>query len=648
MARNDKPSINVEKEFDCYVSTADLLRPKKKTKSDHLSAVSLGFMWGRNGSKKPKDLKRIKILFDSGCSATIINKQAVKKLRKKKSKTVNWTTKAGNLQTNEKCKIVFSLPEFHPGREIEWDAYVDPTSSLNSRYDMIIGRDLLMELGIDILFSEGMIKWDNATAPMRSISSIEEENIDALEEEILFAQEPDTIGADRIQEIIDQKYTEADLPEVVSTCNEINKAEQEKLLRLLEKYKQLFDGSLGFWNTNPVDLELKDPNCAPYHARPFPVPYAHEQKLKEEIERLVKYGVLRKINRSEWACPMFTIPKPDGTLRSLADLRELNKRIKRKPYPLPKITDLLQKLEGFMWATSLDLNMGYYHIHLTPNASRLCTVVLPWGKYEYLRLPMGLCNAPDIFQEKMNDLMQGLEFCRAYLDDLLVISKGNFEDHLEQLEQVLSKLSEAGLRVNATKSSFCSTQLKYLGYIINRQGMSPLPKKVDAILQMKAPSTKRELRKFIGMVNFYRDMWPKRSENLAPLTTMTSKNAKFNWTEHCNKSFEDMKNIIAKQALLAYPDFTKEFHIHTDASKVQLGACISQDGKPLAFYSRKLLDAQTRYTTTERELLAIVETLKEFRNILLGQKLIIHTDHANLTYKNLTSDRVMCWRLALC
>ena len=119
----------------------------------------------------------------------------------------------------------------------------------------------------------------------------------------------------------------------------------------------------------------------------------------------------------------------------------------------------------------------------------------------------------------------------------------------------------------------------------------------------------------------------------------------FDWTEHCNKSFEDMKNIIAKQALLAYPDFTKEFHIHTDASKVQLGACISQDGKPLAFYSRKLLDAQTRYTTTERELLAIVETLKEFRNILLGQKLIIHTDHANLTYKNLTSDRVMRWRL---
>ena len=107
---------------------------------------------------------------------------------------------------------------------------------------------------------------------------------------------------------------------------------------------------------------------------------------------------------------MFTISKPDGSLHSLADLRELNKRIRRHPFPIPKIQDMLQKLEGFMWATSLDLNMGYCHILLTSNASRLCTVVLPWGKYEYLRLPMGLCNSPNIFQEKMSELMYGLEF----------------------------------------------------------------------------------------------------------------------------------------------------------------------------------------------------------------------------------------------
>ena len=140
------------------------------------------------------------------------------------------------------------------------------------------------------------------------------------------------------------------------------------------------------------------------------MPYSQEQQLKEEVERMCKWGIMRKVNRSEWAAPMFTIKKPDGTLRSLADFRELNKRIKRKPFPIPKIQDMLQKLRGFRWVTSFDLNMGYYHIKLDSDASQLCTVVLPWGKYEYLRLPMGLCNSPDIFQEKMGELMSGLEF----------------------------------------------------------------------------------------------------------------------------------------------------------------------------------------------------------------------------------------------
>ena len=144
-----------------------------------------------------------------------------------------------------------------------------------------------------------------------------------------------------------------------------------------------------------------------------------------------------------------------------------------------------------MYATLLDLNMGYYHILLTPNASRLCMVVLPWGIYEYLRLPMGLCNSPDIFQKNMSELMAGLEFCRAYLDDLLIISKGDFEQHLKQLEQALTQLSEAGLKINASKSHFCQTELEYLGYWITQSGIRPVAKKVEAILRIKPPTNRR-------------------------------------------------------------------------------------------------------------------------------------------------------------
>lgn len=291
--------------------------------------------------------------------------------------------------------------------------------------------------------------------------------------------------------------------------------------------------------------------------------------------------------------------------------------------------------------------MGYYHISLTPNASKMCTVVFPWGKYEYLRLAMGLCNSPDIFQEKMNDLMEGLEFARVYLDDILVISKGDLDKNLQHVEQVLSRLSTVGLKVCMSKSKLCRDNLEYLGYHISRKEIQPMVNKVEAILAIKNPQTRKQLRGFIGMVNFYSDMWPRRSELLTPLSVMTSSNVPFKWTKEHEESFSTMKKIMARETLLAFPDFNKPFKIHTDASKLQLGGIISQEGRPIAFYSRKLNPVQTRYTTTEREFLSIVEILKEFRNILLGQKIIIHTDHQNLIHNSFTSDRVMRWRLYL-
>jgi RNase H-like domain found in reverse transcriptase len=173
----------------------------------------------------------------------------------------------------------------------------------------------------------------------------------------------------------------------------------------------------------------------------------------------------------------------------------------------------------------------------------------------------------------------------------------------------------------------------------------PSQKKVEANLQIKPPTTHKQLRCFIGLVNYYHNMWPLRSHLLAPLSLLTSSKVKWKWTTEHQESFDKMKALIAKETLLTFPDFSKEFEIHTDASKLQLGACISQNGKPGAFYSRKLQAAQTRYTTTERELVSILETLKEYRNILFGQKIKVHPDHENLTYKHFNSDRVMRLRL---
>jgi len=161
----------------------------------------------------------------------------------------------------------------------------------------------------------------------------------------------------------------------------------------------------------------------------------------------------------------------------------------RKPYPIPNIQDMPLNLEGFQWATSLDLKMGYYHIRLDPASKQLCTVVLPFGKYEHQAIPMGLCNSPDIFQEKMSELMDGLAFVRTYINDLLCLTKGTFSDHLEKVELVLQRLQKAGLKVNVTKSFFARSQLECRGCWIARVGIKPVCDKVKAVLKIAEPKT---------------------------------------------------------------------------------------------------------------------------------------------------------------
>ena len=575
-------------------------------------------------------------MFDSGASETIIQSNLVKNLKSQKTNTQVWNTAAGKVATNKMAKIMFNMPEFYESKIVQcWAHVFDAKLS----YDMIIGRDLMTELGIKIDFENLIVHWKEAEVPMRDPKITTKE---------FFTQDTEIVeeAMTRVKKILDAKYEAADLKQIAAECTHLTKEQQQKLLEILDKHKSLFDGSLGEWKEESLNIELKE-GAKPYHARAFPIPKIHEPTLKMEVERLCKEGVLKRVNRSEWAAPTFIIPKKDGTVRFISDFRELNRRIKRKPYPIPKIQDLLLKLEGFTYGTSLDLNMGYYHITLTPESKKLCTITLPWGKYEYQRLPMGLCNSPDIFQEKMSTLLSDLEYVRAYIDDLLIISNKTYEDHLDKLDEVLTRVKKAGLKVNAKKSFFAKGELEYLGYWITREGIQPLPKKIQAIRNLATPTTTKQVRHIVGMVNYYRDMWPRRSEILAPLTELCSKTTKFHWSERQQKAFDEIKQIVSDKTLLAYPDFNKPFVIHTDASDRQLGAVISQDEKPIAFYSRKLSPAQTRYTTTERELLAIVETLKEFRNILLGQKITVYTDHENLTYKQFNTNRVMRWRLLL-
>jgi hypothetical protein len=237
--------------------------------------------------------------------------------------------------------------------------------------------------------------------------------------------------------------------------------------------------------------------------------------------------------------------------------------------------------------------------------------------------------------------MDGLKFVQTYLDDCLVLTNRPWEDHLNKLARVLERLREAGLKMNANKSYIEQSQLEYLSYWIPRQGIQPLPKKVDAIKNIAPPTKRKELRSFIGMVNYHLDMWIHRSDVLASLTALTSTTMRWEWTPLHQQAFEQTKALFSREVLLTFPDFSQPFEIHTDASALQLCAVVAQNKKPIAFSSRKLNPAQRRYTTTEREFLAIVETLKEFLTILLGYTIRVFTDYKNLTYAHFNADRFM-------
>ena len=505
-------------------------------------------------------------------------------------------------------------------------------------YAAILGRDFLVLAGIDICYSDQTMKWCGRVVPMKSKAEPFALYIDLNDED-------DLDDLFLTQEIRERKYEKVDLDTVVAQQTHLSESQREALRRALEGHEQLFNGKLGKYPHRQVHLDLKE-GAQPVHCRPFPIPRAHEQVFKNECAELCKDGVLEPIGASEHAYPTFITPKKDGRVRWVSDFRKLNLQLKRHVYPLPKIQDILHRRKGYKYLTKIDISMQYYTFELDDESKKLCVIVTPFGKFQYNRLPMGIKTSPDFAQEIMEEVLRGLDFSEVYLDDIAVFTDGSFEEHCRDVHLVLTRLQENGFTVNPLKCEWAVQETDWLGYWLTPKGLKPWKKKIDGILKLKPPTTLKGLRSLIGMVNYYRDMWPRRSHILAPLTDLTG-TTKFVWEDVHQRAFEHLMKMMQVDAFLAYPDPNKPFHIFTDASDYQLGAVIMQDGKPVAYYTRKLNRAQKNYSTIEKELLSMVATLKEFRSMLLGADIHIHTDHSNLTQFNFSSQRVIRWRLYL-
>jgi hypothetical protein len=370
---------------------------------------------------------------------------------------------------------------------------------------------------------------------------------------------------------------------------------------------------------------------------------------RHEIDRLVEIGVLEPCGATDWAAPTFAVPKKDGRVRIVSDFRALNKVIHRRVYPLPRIQDILAKRSGYAFFTKLDIAMQFYTFELDDEAKDLCAIVTPFGKYRYCRLPMGVKCSPDFAQETMETVLRGIEELECFMDDVGIFGK-DWNHHLASLRTILQRLQDNGFTVNPLKCEWCVQETDWLGHWLTPTGTKPWRKKIEPLLNLAVPKTTTQVRSFIGAVTFYRDFWRKRSHVLAPLTAIVGKSNKkkpFEWTDECDRAFKEAKALLAADVLLRYPDPNLPYHIYTDASDLQLGSVIMQQDAPVAFFSRKLTDIQTRYSTIEKELLSVYETLREYRPILLGAEIHVHTDHKNLTFANLNSHRVLFWRLLI-
>jgi hypothetical protein len=445
------------------------------------------------------------------------------------------------------------------------------------------------------------------------------------------------------------KSTVADVREVAMAQAHLTEQQRNELHEVLSKYNKLFDGKQGCYPHRKFHIDLK-PGAVPFHCkRPYPVPQRHAKVFRDELKRQCDQGVLEQVYDTEWGMPMMAIPKKDGTIRTVDDFRELNKWVQRKQYPLPRIQDIFQRRRGYKFFTKIDITGAYYSYELDEESSWLCVLVTPFGKYRRKRAPQGLTQSPDWAQGAIEEVLKDLLYdcVEAFIDDVGIFSN-DWDHHIRHIDEVLSRLEANGYTVNPAKCEWGVRETDWLGHWLTPEGIKPWKKKIDGILALDKPKTLKQLRGFIGMVNYYRDFWKRRAHVLAPLTALTKVNPKqFRkaWDAKCDQAFKQIKAIIAQEVLLAYPDPNKLFDVETDSSDYQLGARIMQEGKTIALFSRKLTDAQTRYPASDKEALCITAVLEEFRPMLYGASIRIFTDRRNLTRTVLKLSRLLHWRL---
>ncbi|GBO45566.1 Retrovirus-related Pol polyprotein from transposon 297 [Araneus ventricosus] len=431
--------------------------------------------------------------------------------------------------------------------------------------------------------------------------------------------------------------------------------QRAELSDVLRKYSDVFSSKPGRAMVEGHSVRVT-PDCCPKRLKPYRVPIALQDEVDRQIKELLELDLIEPSD-SDWAHPVVCVAKKNGSVRLCIDFRLLNSFTIPDAYPMKIARDLLYEVGKANFISVLDLTKGYWQIPMKEEARHFTAFVTHSGHFQWKVLPFGMKIAGSTFQRSMDKaLAPHREYCRSYIDDVAIYSQ-SWRDHLLHIHSVFRSLREVGLTVNLEKCAFGQKRVKFLGHIVGSGQHSPDPEKVEVLKNLSRPSTKKELRSFLGLASYYRDYIPNFSEIVLPLTDLTKRKVSniLPWSIEAEEAFVKIKDELVRMPTLHTPDISRPFWLYTDASATAIGACLAQHDDvvkelPTAFFSKKLTPTQMKWSTIEREAFCVLEALKKFDTWIFGGKIQVVSDHNPLTY--LTSSaphgaKLSRWALAL-